>query len=365
MTRILMLFLALGLVGACSAGDGSNPFDTEDAAEEPDDEGEGEGGDQGEPIESDRTLPPGTASPAPDRSIFRREAFDAEKGAGYAESISYDATADLFYVDNLAFDGDNAYTRDDERPSLDTAPAGGRADAGRFAVYENANPILDTLNTEPIDQFPHKAIYAVSRSGATEFAIVRTGAYINYGFGGFVYQRNGTDAEGNPVSVNLPTSGQANYQGEYAGLRDFEGRTGLEYVTGDMRMAIDFEDFNDPTGVRGEVTNRRVYDAASNNEVTADIVTALNEDGGNFTQLPTLLFRVGPGVVDENGEITGEAFSSDVTDTQVEVYEQGNYYAVLSGPNAEEVVGIVVVESDDPRATNITARETGGFIATR
>jgi hypothetical protein len=365
MTRILMLLLALGLAGACSTGDGSNPFDEEETAEDGDGEGGDAGGDAGEPIESDRTLPPGTANPAPDRSIFRREAFDAENGAGYAESISYDSTADVFYVDNLAFDGNNAYARDDQRPSLDTAPAGGRADAGRFAVYENANPILDTLNTEPIDQLPHKAIYAVSQSGETEFAIVRTGAYINYGFGGFVYQRNGTDAAGNPVSVTLPTEGQANYQGEYAGLRDFQGRSGLEYVTGDMRMAIDFEDFNDPTGVRGEITNRRVYDAFSNNEITTDLVTALNQDGGSFTQLPTLLFRVGPGVLDENGEITGQAFSSDVTNTQVEVYEEGNYYAVLSGPDADEVVGIVVVESEDPRFTGITARETGGFIATR
>ena len=83
-----------------------------------------------------------------------------------------------------------------------------------------------------------------------------------------------------------------------------------------------------------------------------------------------LRFRVGSGVLDRNGEITGETFSTYVTtdsngNTTVEEYESGNYYAVLAGDDAEEVVGIVVVEGEDPRDTNVTFRETGGFIAQR
>ncbi len=80
-------------------------------------------------------------------------------------------------------------------------------------------------------------------TGRTEFAIVRTGAYRDFGFGGFVMKRND--------NVVLPSSGQAAYTGDYGAVRDFSGATGLEYVTGDMDIAIDFEDFNDGNAVQG------------------------------------------------------------------------------------------------------------------
>ncbi len=35
---------------------------------------------------------------------------------------------------------------------------------------------------------------------------------------------------------------------------------------------------------------------------------------------------------------------------------------MISGTGAEEIVGIVVVESTDPRNDAVTVRETGGFI---
>ncbi|WP_323779303.1 hypothetical protein, partial [Leisingera sp.] len=44
-----------------------------------------------------------------------------------------------------------------------------------------------------------------------------------------------------------------------------------------------------------------------------------------------------------------------------QVYESGNYYALVSGDNAEEITGIVVVKNTmDPAGTEV--RETGGFI---
>ena len=50
-------------------------------------------------------------------------------------------------------------------------------------------------------------------------------------------------------------------------------------------------------------------------------------------------------------------------------YEAGNYYAVISGDatqgGADEVVGIIVVEADDPRSDGVTVRESGGFILYR
>lgn len=302
-------------------------------------------------------LPPGTTDPSAGVSIYRYEELDAN-GSGYAEAISYDSVNDRFFVDNLAFDGDNFYERDDQAPNL-----------GPFKVYENDSFLNDPSTGTPINQFQHKAIYGVSTSGKTEFAIVRTGQYVDYGFGGFLYQRN--------VGVTLPTSGQAVYSGQYAGIRDFLSRGGLEYVVGDAAVAIDFADFNDGSGVRGQITNRRVFDINGVN-ITQNIIDAINNTGfdpanpstpgtyANITELPTLLYTIGPNTADANGEMTGFLNSQLAQNTGAAVtFESGTYYAMVAGDNAEEIVGIVVVTSTDPRYTGVTTRETGGFVVYR
>lgn len=324
-----------------------NPFDTTASSTAP-----------SAPVNtSTLSLPPGTTNPSAGVSIFRYEERDAS-GSGYAEAISYDAANDRFFVDNLAFDGDNFYKRDTRTPNL-----------GPFQVYENDSFLNDASTGTPINQFQHKAIYGVSTSGKSEFAIVRTGQYVDYGFGGFLYQRN--------TGVTLPASGQAVYSGQYAGIRDFLSRGGLEYVVGDAAMAIDFEDFNDGSGVRGQITNRRVFNINGAN-ITQDIIDAINNAGvdpadpasvgtyANITELPTLLFTIGPNTADANGEMTGSLNSQLAQNTGAAVtFESGTYYAMVAGDNAEEIVGIVVVTSTDPRYTGVTTRETGGFVVYR
>jgi len=285
-------------------------------------------------------LLPGTQTPTSTGAIERYEEEDGS-GNGYAQSITYDAGADTFTVDNLAFDGDNTYARDDMVPTLG-GPAG-----NPFRVYENAGVYNDDVTGAPIQQFMHRAIYAESTTGTTRFAIVRTGAYIDYGFGGFMYQRDG--------SVVLPKNGQAAFTGDYAGLRDFDNAGGLEYVTGDMTMAIDFEDFNAGDAVQGHVNNRQIFDINGTN------ITAVYSAALGVVSLPSLNFTVGPGVMDENGELTGELTSFVGTDA----HETGFYYAVLSGAGADmEVVGVIVVSSDSPLIDS-GVRETGGFILYR
>ena len=170
------LMLCAFLMG-CGSGDapfGQNPDDTT---------GEDDG-----TIDSDRTIPPGTASPSPDTTIFRKEARDTESGNGFAEGVQYNSANDTFVVDNLPFDGtaDQPYTRGVAVGSL-----------GDYAVYEAPAVITDPTDPDSqIAQLRHRAIYGVSRSGQTEFAIVRTGDYVGYGFGGFVYERNGTVGQG-------------------------------------------------------------------------------------------------------------------------------------------------------------------------
>ncbi|MEY8839452.1 hypothetical protein AB9K41_10530 [Cribrihabitans sp. XS_ASV171] len=342
-------FVALATCAFLAACGGGDVFNTE----EDNDTGTGTDTDTdtGQPIDSDRTLPPGTASPTPAVAIFRSEATSTEagkEGNGFASDISYDSQNDTFTVDNLGFDGDNTYARGTAVSSL-----------GPYAVYEADAQFPDTVTQNPINQFTHRAIYGVSTSGNTQFAIVRTGAYVDYGFGGFVYQRDN--------AVNLPTTGQALYTGNMAGMRDYRGRGGLEYTTSDITIAIDFDDFNDATGtrgdaVRGHITNRVIYDI-NGNDITSTVLGRINaEENISLTALPNANFVVGPNVMDENGEIVGTLNSYYVDSSgDVQVFEEGNYYAIVSGNNAEEVVGVVVMESTiDPSAEAV--RETGGFI---
>lgn len=334
MARTWMILL-LAAMAVSSCGSSSNPFDPDETTDSGDDSG----------IDSDRTLPPGTSSPSPDNSIVRREETN-ESGGGYVSSVSYDSGTDTFTVDGLAFDGDNNYTRV-------TDPFG---TLGGYALYEGAMTYEDAETGSEVSQLMHRALYGVSESGNTQFAIARSGGYVGYGFGGFIYQRNGV--------VTLPTSGQATYSGEYGGIRVFEGASGLEYTQGDMTVDIDFEDFNAGSGVKGQITNRQVYDSAGN-DVTSDIATALEA-----TALPTLTFVIQPGVADANGEITGSVISYYDNDGVAAEYETGTYYAILSegndtGVDADEIVGVIVMTSDDPRNDGLPVQETGGFILYR
>lgn len=330
-TKSALMLALIAMLAACGSGNGTNPVNRPDQEEE--DEGASP-----EPTE--------TELETADQSITRYEEENEATGSGYARNVSYNAATDEFTVDNLGFDGNNVYTRD-------------AVNLGPFAVYEAADTFFDSLTNEPIDQLtPYKAIYGVSGSGDVEFAIVRNGRYVDYGFGGWVYSRNG--------SVTLPTSGQAGYSGDYAGIRDFSGRGGVEYTTGDMTMSIDFEDFNAGDAVQGSVTNRQVYDI-DGNEITGDILTALETAHGvPFSELPAIVFSVGPGSLQDNGEIKGDVVSVFTNDGgALEALDTGNYYGVISGDDAEEVVGVIVVEASDARYEGVTVRETGGFILGR
>lgn len=339
MSAVRISLMALALLAACDGNPFVDPATVPDPPPPPPDPVTG--------IHSDHALPPGTESPSSNSVIVRREAKDgAAPGNGYVSDVSYDSDTDRFTVDGLAFDGGNVYRRGTTVSSL-----------GPTAVYQANSSYQDDITGVPIDQFSYRALYGVSRTGETEFAIVRTGAYIPYGFGGFIYQRNGT--------VTLPTSGQAHYTGDYAALRDFDGLPALEYATGDMTMDIDFNDFDQGNGVAGSVTNRAIFDI-NGNDVTNDVLSALNADlTSPLTELPVLTFTVGPGVMDANGEIAGGIGSYYTDGGAAQTFESGEYYAIVAGENGSEVVGVIVVTADDPRVDGVTVRETGGFILYR
>lgn len=339
------LVAALLPLAACGGGNGTNPvFNGIDDGTVSD----------GETLEG--TLP-GTEDPTSDSRIVRYEAEDGS-GNGYAQDIAYDEGSDTFFVNNLAFDGANEYTRS-------AAPA----TLSGFGVYEGSGTETDPLTGASIPQFEYRALYARSTNTtadgdpATEFAIVRTGTYVGYGFGGFLFQRND--------GVVLPITGQAGYSGQYAALRDFDGRADLEYATGSVILSIDFEDFDAGDAVQGTIYDRAIYDI-DGNDITGSVLAALNEkydpddEIADYTVLPNLGLVVGPNSINRDGEIvTGASSFVRNADGQDEAYEAGTFYAVVSGDDADEVVGVVTVTGEDPRYENVTARETGGFILYR
>jgi hypothetical protein len=325
--------------------DDEDPDDDNDGVPDEDEDGGVDGGD----------LPPGTDNPTADESITRYEALN-DAGGGYVTDVRYIPPVDgvpgteRFYVDNLAFDGDNFYTRGD---AVGTLSEDGRA---VYAVFEASETVVD--GNLGIDQFSYRAIYGVSANTvevdgeavpASQFAIVRTGSYVDYGFGGFIYERAG--------GVELPTTGQAAYTGEYAGIRVSDGRADdLEYTRGDVNIAIDFRDFNEGSGVQGTISNRDAFDIDGN---------PIPEDGPDGLPLPDLFFDVGPGTVTGDGEMSNGLNSYTSEGGALQPYESGTYYAIIGGEDAGEIVGVFVVESQDPRFEGVTAQETGGFIVYR
>ena len=323
---------------------------------------------------------PGTENPSANRSISRFEEHgkgpnSANNGDGTAGSggsapavlgngfafqdgkIHYNAADDTFAVDNLAFDGGNVYVRSSAFGDADVVN-----DIGPARLYEGAGTVPDNQTGALIDQFSYRALYGVSKNdGRTSFAIVRTGAYIPYGFGGFIYTRRG----GVGFPVLEPGSNQAKYTGAYAGLRDFDGQGGLQVTSGKMELTIDFNDFNADesgldmaSGVTGGVFDRQVFDLAGN-DITDSVIAEINADRGtSLTELPELRLFTGPGFMDSNGE--SEGYIANFPDG-VE-FETGKYYAILAGDKADEVVGIIVINSD---IGTVTTRETGGFILYR
>lgn len=296
------------------------------------------------------TLSPNLTNANGVEQIIRYEAADGNFG-GISRGFTYVSSSDTIVIDNIAFDGSNTYKRG-------TAVS----QVNGYAVYEGSATEVDPLTGKSIPQVKdYRALIGFSTkkvdgSPRSAFAINRTGGYIQYGFGGFVYQRLG--------GVTMPTSGQAVFAGDYAGMRVFDAKGGLEFTEGDVQLIVDFGDFNSGPTLKGDITNRKAYDISGN-------LIALGGSGN--LELPDLKITVSKDDVGiaSNGEVTGSIGSTTTASGgAVQTYESGKYYAILSGDatsasDGGEIVGIIVIESTDPRYTGVKAQETGGFIAYR
>lgn len=351
MTRILTSLTLLAFLAAC--GDGQPFFDTEgnvvgsggDGAIDGDGEGNGDGGD-GDGVNGDVAVPPGTDDARRDESIVRFEARNS-LGGGYAESFAYNAATDEFTVDNLAFDGLSTYQRSPTNANL-----------GSYRLYAADETVADSLTGNPVIQVvPYRAVLGFSQNAIengearTNFALVRTGYYNNYGFGGYIYERN----EG----TVLQTTGQAAFDGRYAGIRVYNNRFGMDLVQARIQIAIDFDDFNANDTIKGIIYEREAFDV--NGAPAAGVL------------LPDLFLEIteGESSLNGTGEISGVAGSDiDVGNSETEPYETGEFYGIIAGDMTDpadggEIVGMIVVESKDRRFEEVTAQETGGFIVYR
>ncbi len=134
-----------------------------------------------------------------------------------------------------------------------------------------------------------------------------------------------------------------------------------------MTMDLDFRDpLNANGAVKGRVFNRVAFDTSG------ALIVSGNDTAAGQLPLPDITFVLNGDVgnLNPNGEMSGEVFSSYVNTTDNVVdYESGNYYAILAGDTTQadggEIVGIMVLESSDPRPQGGTAQETGGFILYR
>lgn len=353
--------ISLALIASLGACSGGNPFEAdEDTTTEEETTDDTTTTDEGTGIDREG-IPPGTATADPDLAIFRTEPTvddGGQDGDGFATGFAYNSEDDTFTVDNIAFDGDAPY----ERGVLVSSLAENSDGVGEFNVYEGAATTTDPVSGASIRQFTYRAVYGVSRNRivnddgttsenpTTQFAIVRTGSYVGYGFGGFIYQRDN--------GVTLPSSLQATFQGKSAGLRDSDEGGPLQYTSADVYIDIDYADFNDKgdafigDGVKGSIYNRRVFDLEGK-DVTAEVATEIGD-----TSIPAVTFDVGPDVLDTNGEILTTVFST--LSDGVTAYEKGTFYAIVAGDDPDEIVGVFVLE-----AANFDTRDTGGFIVYR
>lgn len=287
-----------------------------------------------------------------------------------------DATDDFVTITGGDFDAEGKYVR---APSLDR---------GGLEAYKADFNEQETF---------YSAIRATTPSGLMSVSMVGTGNYRDYGDYYAGYTRGPTS--------NLPTTGNANYVGKYAGMITYGGSGGVGLTTGDVKLLVEFQD-NFRT--KGSITNRRVVggsapagrdtnqlalDGAGNivavestaplNQetfqriVTSETLTTTQQVGADGTLVtvvgsaPTTVLDPSdprtvllPGIsldeatYDFDGQFQGVA----TTTTNGVALDAGTYSATLGGPNGNEMAGYFTVTGGllDGRL-NVTTQEIGVF----
>ena len=261
-----------------AACDGTNPFMTATA-----------------PDGSTEPLEPGD----PNTTVSSKFLWDPARSLTM-NSVVYDEATDTLTINNLPFDGP-----DGKYDHVADAPDG--------------TPIYASRQTSTTGLLKHYALFL--RSDYIEATAAGSGDWGDYGNAG---------ANVNRSSFSLPSSGEYVYVGDYAGLRTFDEKGGIELVTGDMELILDILDFDPLNGIQGDIigtiTNR----------------TRVNVDGTDDRDLPDVYlkevsFDSSTGVF-EGGAV--ESYRPDNGDP----WSTGTYDGMLAGPDAAEVGAYLIME---------------------
>jgi hypothetical protein len=229
-------------------------------------------------------------------------------GTNEATRLDYDATNDQVIVEAIPFDDEVFTGRYDRTAALDS---------GDYRAYRSTNGFDQYIADE--DE---------SASGAVRSAVVGSDRYLDHGYGGSTYQRNG--------NVTIPSTTQrAFYNGDYVGLRTIATGGSMDVIDGDVRMEVDFSDDT----VRGRIINRTTRHTVTSPGSTPTTGTGL---ASTITFANTTLNRT-------NGSFTGGIATTGYS---------GSYEGVLADGtgSATEMVGITTLNEGD-------YRERGTFIA--
>lgn len=259
--------------------------------------------------------------PDPDTTAIYASEFDSDLTMN---NLDYNEGDDTLSVNNLPFDGpDGTYDHG--------------ADLGNgFDSYENAYDA---------ETAPRRYFAVFRRSTYAQVAAVGTGDYAGFGFGGAMAQRLGVS------NVDLPNAGTYEYTGSYAGVRVYDlggGSNDVNLVTGDATLNVDITDFDVTGAVEGTISNRFLYA----NDGT--LIGALDE----FISLSTA-------GIDFNNDVTlaSTATGYVFVDSAYEPLLDGSWTSLFTGPDGEEIAGIIVIEGDLPGTPDdIPTREVGVFI---
>lgn len=256
-------------------------------------------------------------------SVYLTEDNDSLK----ANSITYDADKDELIINNIPFDDpENTYIR---VPNTQ---------------FQNNNNGFGAYQSDPApgsNEFKYFAVFRRSDSGLSQVGATQSNSYISFGFGG-------AGAARVSGATSVPTTGIYSYAGEYAAVRvvrtEDENQVAVDelyYVTGGMEMTADFGDFDEVGAVGGVVRNRILYDS----------------NGQELGALDGIISFANSEITREDGTIASSTAVELQGGTQIpgggyqggEISATGSWRGVFAGAGAEEIAGIVFVESAEVR----------------
>ncbi|MEM1372964.1 MAG: hypothetical protein AAGF78_01140 [Pseudomonadota bacterium] len=212
-------------------------------------------------------------------------------------SVEYDETTDQLIINNLPFDGpDGEYD---------------------FQRTQGGAGVYASQMTPTTGQIQHYAVYLSTDNIEATAAGGRD--WIDFGFTGAHLSRE---------TYALPGGvGEYIYLGDYAGIRTFDDRGGLQITSGNAELLLDILDFDNNGVVEGAIVG------------TVGPRTRTDSDGTPLATLPsislaTVSFDPATGIFVEGGVTTPTPDG--------EVRDAGTYEGVIAGSGGEDI-GVMLV----------------------